>query len=230
MATVTSLKKSAELPPDPISVARVELQAAIERRRDADAALATIRAAEKQSSRSRWAAKAAVEKLSKADDDFDVSDELVADLAAGKSIDISAPVGDRATALEKARGEVAEWEAVGVSLRTKAAAAQDEVHWSNVALERSRDRVITAIGADLLPNLLQERARLLKSLAPIDGVVAAFRGRVDGDALAMLEAGDREAELANKARHRVAPGWQAFAEQLLGDAYAPPPKADERSR
>ncbi len=227
MATVTSLHAKevvADPQADPVSVARVELQAAKERRAAADSALAEIRKAEKQSSRGRWAAKAAVEKLSKSDDnDAGALDQLIADLAIGKIIDISAPIRDRAAALDKARADVAQWETLGVSLRAKAAAAQEEIHWSGVALERAIARVMAAIGAELLPDLLRERAVLLKNLAAVDGIVSAFRGRVDGDARAMLEASDREADLADKAGDRIAPQWLEFAERLLLDAYAPLP-------
>jgi len=224
MTKVAILKKPADPHADLVSVARLELRAAIERRAAADSARAQIRDAEKQSSPARWAAKDAVEKLCKADDaDAGALDDLIADLAVGKTVDISLSARDRAAALDKARADVARWEVVGASLRAKAKAAQEEVHWSGVALERARDRVIGAIGADLLPELLRERAVLLKSVAAVDGIVSAFRGHVDSDARAMLEASDREAYLADKARHRIAPQWLEFSEQLLRDAYSPLP-------
>ncbi len=227
MTKVAVLEKSAEPQVDPVSVARVELRAAIERRAAADSALAQIRAAEKQSSRARWAAKAAVEKLRKqADDAADVDDDLVASLAGGETVDVSQTSRDRAAALDKARADVARWEEIGAGLRGKVRAAVDEVHWAGAGVERARDHVLAAIGADRVPGLLRERAALLESLAAVNGSLNAFRDHVVGDMRTMLEKSD--ADLADKMRRRMAPEWLEFAERLLVDADARPPL--ERSR
>ncbi len=216
---VTLLKTIRREDADPL---RAELAAAIERRAAADSALAQIRDAEKQSSRARWAAKAAVEKLSKADDDHaSALDDLIADLAAGKTADVSLSARDRAAALDETHADVARWEEIGAGLRAKAQAAIDEVRWASVGVERARDNVLAAIGGDRLPDLLEERAALLTSLAAVNGNLNAFRDHIDGDMRTMLEQSD--ADLADKMRRRIAPEWLEFAERLLIDAYAPLP-------
>ena len=215
---VTLLKTIRREDADPL---RAKLAAAIERRAAADSALAEIRAAEKESTRSRWAAKAVVEKLTKADDDADADDELVGNLASGAAVDMSAAARGREAELNRARADVTRWEAVGSRLRAKVQATIDEVHWATVGVERARDHVLAAIGAGHVPALLQERAALLESLAAVHGNLNAFRDHIDGDTRTMLEQSD--ADLADKMRRRIAPEWLEFAERLLVDADARPP-------
>ena len=106
---VTLLKTIRREDADPL---RAKLAAAIERRAAADSALAEIRAAEKESTRSRWAAKAVVEKLTKADDDADADDELIGNLASGAAVDISAAARGREAELNRARADVTRWDRV----------------------------------------------------------------------------------------------------------------------